>query len=58
MDACPLEPETYNRFQDIDGCPDSVEGVDSTYTFPDADGDGIPDRWDACIDDAENLNTI
>ena len=23
-DACPLEPETYNQFQDTDGCPDST----------------------------------
>ena len=26
------------------------------YTFPDADGDGIIDRWDACVDEPENFN--
>ena len=25
-------------------------------TFPDTDGDGIEDRWDACIDEPENYN--
>ena len=39
-----------------DGCPDSVTAADSTYTFPDTDGDGIEDRWDACIDEPENYN--
>lgn len=41
-DECPLEPETFNDFQDEDGCPES-----------DRDGDGfwdIPDQ-DACPDD-------
>ena len=46
-DSCPLEPETYNFYQDIDGCPDSVDASSSTYTFPDTDGDGIEDRWDS-----------
>ena len=26
--------------------------------FPDTDGDGIQDRWDACIDEPENFNGI
>ena len=43
-DACPLEPETYNFYQDDDGCPDSTGAVTPSYTFPDADGDGIDDR--------------
>jgi len=55
-DACPLEPETYNRYLDADGCPDSVDAIGSTYAFPDADGDGIDDRWDQCIDEQENYN--
>ena len=55
-DACPLEPETYNFFKDGDGCPDSTESVISSYIFPDADGDGIDDRWDACLDEPENYN--
>ena len=55
-DACPLEPETYNLYQDTDGCPDSVDLHDPLYTFPDTDGDGIEDRWDACVDEPENFN--
>ena len=55
-DACPLEPETYNFYQDTDGCPDSVDGILFTYTFPDTDSDGIDDRWDACVDEPENFN--
>ena len=51
LDICPLEPETYNKFQDDDGCPDSIDTrIDSTFAFPDTDGDGIDDRMDACID--------
>ena len=47
LDACPLEPETYNFYQDTDGCPDTTDAILFTYTFPDVDGDGIDDRWDA-----------
>ena len=39
-----------------DGCPDSVDSVDSTFTFPDTDGDGIDDRMDACVTEPENYN--
>lgn len=38
-DKCPDEPETWNGFEDEDGCPDD----------PDTDGDGIPDSKDQCI---------
>lgn len=38
LDSCPDKPETYNGFEDLDGCPDD----------PDSDGDGIPDSRDAC----------
>ena len=42
---------------DWDGCPDSIDTrIDSTFAFPDTDGDGIDDRMDACIDEAENFN--
>ena len=47
LDACPLEPETYNKYLDDDGCPDSVDSTRSQYQFPDTDGDGIEDRWDS-----------
>ena len=33
-----------------------MQHIDSPYTFPDTDGDGIEDRWDACIDEPENYN--
>ncbi len=38
FDSCPDQRETYNGFEDIDGCPDD----------PDTDKDGIPDSRDAC----------
>jgi OmpA-OmpF porin, OOP family len=43
-DQCPDEPETWNGFQDEDGCPDD----------PDTDGDGLPDSKDACPLDPED----
>ncbi len=39
VDKCPTDPETYNGFEDEDGCPDD----------PDTDGDGIPDSKDQCM---------
>ncbi len=38
FDSCPDQRETYNGYEDIDGCPDD----------PDTDGDGIPDSRDVC----------
>ncbi len=38
FDQCPEQRETYNGFEDLDGCPDD----------PDTDKDGIPDSRDAC----------
>ncbi len=43
-DKCPDEPETWNGFEDLDGCPDD----------PDTDGDGVVDSLDACIVDPED----
>jgi len=43
LDQCLNELENYNDYLDTDGCPDSVDVVDSTYAFSDADGDGITD---------------
>jgi len=37
-DRCPDVPETWNSFQDEDGCPDD----------PDTDGDGLVDSRDVC----------
>lgn len=47
VDACPLEPEDVDGFEDADGCPD-----------PDNDGDGIPDSDDRCPLDAETVNGV
>ena len=46
-DACPLEPEDLDNFEDQDGCPD-----------PDNDRDGIPDVKDQCPNEPENYNGI
>ena len=44
LDKCPDEPETWNAFQDADGCPDD----------PDSDGDGVPDSRDMCVFEPED----
>ncbi len=43
-DKCPDQRETYNGYQDEDGCPDD----------PDTDGDGVPDSRDACLLEPED----
>ena len=47
---CPTQPETYNGFQDTDGCPDG-----SDYRL-DSDMDGILDIDDACPLEPETYN--
>jgi len=42
-DACPLQPEDHDGFEDEDGCPE-----------PDNDGDRMLDEADACPDEAED----
>ncbi len=39
-----------------DGCPDTLSSTSTGYQFPDADGDGVEDRKDQCINDPENIN--
>ena len=56
FDECPTVPETYNKFQDTDGCPDSVSEEKTQYQFPDSDGDGIEDRLDSCVYLPETFN--
>jgi outer membrane protein OmpA-like peptidoglycan-associated protein/opacity protein-like surface antigen len=46
-DKCPDEPETFNKWEDEDGCPDTV---------PDSDGDGIDDLTDKCPNEPEDLD--
>ncbi|KIG14284.1 putative internalin [Enhygromyxa salina] len=45
QDTCPDEAETFNEYQDEDGCPES-----------DRDGDGLWDEQDSCPDEAETVN--
>ena len=49
VDKCPREPETYNGFEDEDGCPDTVP-------IQDEDKDGIEDSLDKCPKEPENFN--
>jgi outer membrane protein OmpA-like peptidoglycan-associated protein len=44
-DACPDDPEDYDGFEDLDGCPEL-----------DNDRDGIADEDDACPNDPEDLD--
>jgi hypothetical protein len=44
IDFCPIQPETYNKYLDSDGCPDETDKL----TFEDMDADGIYDFNDAC----------
>ena len=55
-DECPQFPETYNKFEDGDGCPDSVTEEKSKFQFPDSDGDGFEDRVDKCVNHPETFN--
>jgi OOP family OmpA-OmpF porin len=45
-DKCPDDPETYQGFEDDDGCPDDA----------DTDGDGRPDSVDACVLEPEDVD--
>ncbi len=44
QDKCPEQPEVYQGFEDIDGCPDD----------PDTDGDGVTDSKDSCVLEPED----
>lgn len=45
-DKCVDQPENYNGFEDLDGCPDD----------PDTDGDGLVDSLDACVMEPEDAD--
>ncbi len=49
-DQCITSQETYNGYQDTDGCPDTVPAPS------DADADGITDANDACPSQPETYN--
>ena len=46
-DACPLDPEDMDGFEDQDGCPD-----------PDNDGDGVADEADGCPLEPEDSDSF
>ncbi len=48
-DKCPDQAETVNKWDDQDGCPDTV---------PDTDGDGMDDLADKCVDQAEDVDAF
>ena len=51
--------ETYNQFEDEDGCPDSIpDNISTKYQSIDNDNDGVDDRWDQCLDESENYNGV
>jgi hypothetical protein len=50
-DACPTQKETFNGYQDTDGCPDTAP-----TTSTDSDADGIPDASDGCPTQKETFN--
>ncbi|MCH2109123.1 MAG: OmpA family protein, partial [Polyangiaceae bacterium] len=45
-DRCVDQPENFNGYEDLDGCPDD----------PDTDGDGITDSKDPCVIEAEDID--
>lgn len=51
-DQCPTQAETFNGYQDGDGCPDTEQVTGD----PDNDGDSIPDSEDQCPSDPETFN--
>jgi hypothetical protein len=51
-DQCPEQKEEYNRIEDSDGCPESIE----KQTSKDSDFDGIPDDVDLCPTQGEVYN--
>lgn len=57
IDQCDFQPETFNGFQDTDGCPDD-DPLGFVMEFPDFDGDGILDVNDLCPTQGEIFNGI
>ena len=53
VDQCPTVKETYNKFQDEDGCPDFIA---DNKLLADTDGDGFADVFDLCPTQPETFN--
>ena len=54
VETSSIEPETWNKYKDEDGCPDNFP-EQSRYKH-DTDLDGIPDDYDACPSDPEDFD--
>ena len=46
QDMCPVHPETWNKYNDADGCPDVFPGQSGQAN--DDDLDRIPNESDSC----------
>ena len=57
IDQCDFSPETFNGFQDEDGCPDP-DPIGFVSDIQDMDGDGILDADDLCPLQPELFNGI
>lgn len=57
IDQCDFSPETFNGFQDEDGCPDP-DPIGFVSDIQDMDGDGILDADDLCPTQPEIFNGI
>ncbi len=55
-DKCPDKAETFNTYEDEDGCPDQVPVQAPESDFGDRDNDGVPDSHDKCPDTPEDLD--
>jgi hypothetical protein len=58
LDQCENLKENYNKFQDEDGCPDTLPGSGDGGAAPDSDGDGFIDLVDLCTHQPETFNGI
>ena len=55
FDKCKNSRETFNGFEDSDGCPDNSP-IDIFNVFKDSDGDGVIDSEDGCPFQKETYN--
>ncbi len=59
VDFCVYEKETYNNYQDEDGCPDSPStALFQNNLMNDFDSDGIIDSIDSCLTLPETYNNF
>ena len=56
VDLCPAAPETWNKYRDHDGCPDTTP--EQMRHLLDSDADGVPDTADMCPAEAEDRDGV